>query len=145
MKMEQTECSETLVFKLQTPVNHPEESIRHSEHGESLKSRTLYFGCPAHSLVTVLTELTRFPNCIGQLACTGQDDTRTKGLKDLVRHSAWRSLVCWLSACLAFILLYDLQSITFKVLEFLEWLSDCTLQTKIAAAWNMSIYCFLNN
>jgi hypothetical protein len=27
MKMEQTECSETLTFKLQTPVNHPEESI----------------------------------------------------------------------------------------------------------------------
>jgi hypothetical protein len=37
-KMKQTGCSETLAFKLQTPVNHPEESIRHSEHGESLKS-----------------------------------------------------------------------------------------------------------
>jgi hypothetical protein len=38
MKMEETECSETLSFKLQTSVNHPEESIGHSEHGESLKS-----------------------------------------------------------------------------------------------------------
>jgi hypothetical protein len=28
-----------LAFKLQMPVNHPEESTRHSEHGESLKSR----------------------------------------------------------------------------------------------------------
>jgi hypothetical protein len=28
-----------LVFKVQTPVNHPEESAQHSEHGESLKSR----------------------------------------------------------------------------------------------------------
>jgi hypothetical protein len=28
MKMEQTECSETLAFKLQTPGNNPEESIR---------------------------------------------------------------------------------------------------------------------
>jgi hypothetical protein len=28
MKMEQTECSETLAFKLHTPVNHPEEIIR---------------------------------------------------------------------------------------------------------------------
>jgi hypothetical protein len=27
MKMEQTECSEMLAFKLQTVVNHPEESI----------------------------------------------------------------------------------------------------------------------
>jgi hypothetical protein len=29
MKMEQTECSETLAFELQTLVNHPEESILH--------------------------------------------------------------------------------------------------------------------
>jgi hypothetical protein len=28
MKMEQTECSEILEFKLQTPVNHSEESIQ---------------------------------------------------------------------------------------------------------------------
>jgi hypothetical protein len=39
MKMGQTECSETLALKLQAPVNNPEESIHHSEHGESLKSR----------------------------------------------------------------------------------------------------------
>jgi 6-phosphogluconate dehydrogenase len=38
MKMEQTECSETLAYKIQTPGNYPEESIQHSEHGESLKS-----------------------------------------------------------------------------------------------------------
>jgi hypothetical protein len=39
MKMEQTGGFETLVFKLQTPVNRPEESIENSEQGESLKSR----------------------------------------------------------------------------------------------------------
>jgi hypothetical protein len=39
MKMEQTECSETSVYKIQTPENYPEESIQHPEHGESLKSR----------------------------------------------------------------------------------------------------------
>jgi hypothetical protein len=39
MKMEQTECSETLAYKIQMPGNYPEESIQHSEHGESLKSR----------------------------------------------------------------------------------------------------------
>jgi hypothetical protein len=39
MKMEQTECSETSAYKIQMPVNYPEESIQHSEHGESLKSR----------------------------------------------------------------------------------------------------------
>jgi len=39
MKMEQRECSETSAYKIQTPGNYPEESIQHSEHGESLKSR----------------------------------------------------------------------------------------------------------
>jgi hypothetical protein len=36
-----TVCSETSAYKLRTPGNYPEESIQHSEHGESLKSRTL--------------------------------------------------------------------------------------------------------
>ena len=40
MKMEQTECSETSAYKIQTPGNYPEEIIQHSEHGECLKSRT---------------------------------------------------------------------------------------------------------
>ena len=39
MKMEQAECSKTSEYKIQTPGNYPEESIQHSEHGESLKSR----------------------------------------------------------------------------------------------------------
>jgi len=41
MKMEQTEWSETSEYKIQTPGNYPEENIQHTEHGESLKSRTL--------------------------------------------------------------------------------------------------------
>jgi hypothetical protein len=43
MKMEQTGCSETLALKLQAPVNNPEESTQHSEHGESLKSGKICF------------------------------------------------------------------------------------------------------
>jgi hypothetical protein len=39
MKMEQIECSETSVYKIQTPGNHPEENIQLTEHGESLKSK----------------------------------------------------------------------------------------------------------
>jgi len=34
-----TECSETSAYKIQTPGNYPEESIQHSEYGESLESR----------------------------------------------------------------------------------------------------------
>jgi hypothetical protein len=39
-----TECSETSAYKIQTPRNHPEENIQHTEHGESLKSRNYWFG-----------------------------------------------------------------------------------------------------
>jgi len=41
MKLEQPECSETSAYKIQTTGNYPEESIQHSEHGKSLKSRML--------------------------------------------------------------------------------------------------------
>jgi hypothetical protein len=41
--MEQTECSETLSYKIQMLRNHPEESIQYPEHGESLKSRKTIF------------------------------------------------------------------------------------------------------
>jgi hypothetical protein len=41
MKVEQTDCSETSAYKIQTPGNHPEERIQHSEHGENLKSRRI--------------------------------------------------------------------------------------------------------
>jgi hypothetical protein len=37
--MEQIECSKTSAYKIQTPGNHPEENIQHTEHGESLKSK----------------------------------------------------------------------------------------------------------
>jgi hypothetical protein len=39
--MEQTECSEMSAYKIQTLGNYPEESIQHSKHGRSLKSRIL--------------------------------------------------------------------------------------------------------
>jgi len=41
MKMEQTECSETSAYTIQTPGNYPEENIQHTELGESLKSRRI--------------------------------------------------------------------------------------------------------
>ena len=36
-----TECPEMSAHKIQTPGNLPKERIQHSEHGESLKSRTV--------------------------------------------------------------------------------------------------------
>jgi hypothetical protein len=41
MKMEQGVLT-TLAFKLQKPVNNPEESIQHSDHDGSLKSTTIF-------------------------------------------------------------------------------------------------------
>ena len=38
-----TKCSETSAYKLQTPGNYPKESIQHTEHSESLKSRIFIF------------------------------------------------------------------------------------------------------
>jgi hypothetical protein len=37
--MEQTKWSEMLACEIQTPGNYPEESIQHSQHAKSLKSR----------------------------------------------------------------------------------------------------------
>jgi len=39
MKIEQTGCSETSAYKIQTPGNFLEENIQNTEPGESLKSR----------------------------------------------------------------------------------------------------------
>jgi len=35
MKVEQTECSETSAYKIQTPGNYAEENIQQTEHGQS--------------------------------------------------------------------------------------------------------------
>ena len=42
MKMEQTECSETLAYKIQTPGNYPEENILHTEHGVKFEIEKTY-------------------------------------------------------------------------------------------------------
>jgi hypothetical protein len=39
--MQQTVCSETSVYEIQTPGNYPEENIQHTENGEGLKSRLI--------------------------------------------------------------------------------------------------------
>ena len=52
------ECSETSAYKLQTPGNYPEESIQHSEHGESLKSRRVFLFA---AVLGIVLELTKFP------------------------------------------------------------------------------------
>ena len=43
LPMKMGECSETSAYKIQTPGNNPEESIQHLEHGESLKSKSIYY------------------------------------------------------------------------------------------------------
>jgi hypothetical protein len=43
MKIQQTQCTEKLPYKIQPPGNYPEESIQQSEHGESLKTSNIRF------------------------------------------------------------------------------------------------------
>jgi hypothetical protein len=59
MEMEQTECSETSAYKMQTPGNYPEENIQHTEHGEGLKSRIVVKYFPL-AYVLVLRGCLRF-------------------------------------------------------------------------------------
>ena len=90
VKMEQTVCSETSAYTLQTSGNYPEGSLQHSEHDESLKSRMflplllcpmcladLSFLCEesticqrntyvSHSCSVVLTYATRASGCGAQ-------------------------------------------------------------------------------
>ena len=53
MKMELIEGSETSAIRTQTPGNYPKENILHIEHGESLKSRTI-FPCFFISSIAIL-------------------------------------------------------------------------------------------
>ena len=50
---DRTECSETSAYKIQMPGNYPEESIQHSEHGESLKSTDMFYSHYDQSQLTL--------------------------------------------------------------------------------------------
>jgi hypothetical protein len=49
MKVEQTGCPEKSAYKIQTSENYPEESILHSEHGESWNQEGLILFVFFHS------------------------------------------------------------------------------------------------
>jgi len=55
-----TECSEMSAYKFQTPRNYPEESIQHSEQGESLKSRILEKHLLAQQLIKPIVKRDNF-------------------------------------------------------------------------------------
>jgi hypothetical protein len=62
MKMEQTECSETSAYKIQTPENCPEENIQHSQHDESLKSRSYINSFEDVGKFKVVNDTLRWPD-----------------------------------------------------------------------------------
>jgi len=64
MKMKLIEYSETSAHKIQTPGNHPKERTQHSEHGESLKSRTI-INCAVHdgTRLDTLVDLSKMVKC----------------------------------------------------------------------------------
>jgi len=57
-----TECSETSAYKIQTPLNCPEESTQSPEHGEVLKSRNQLKLCSVKCVIlTALRYINQIP------------------------------------------------------------------------------------
>ena len=52
MKMELLVSSETSALKAQAPGDYPKDTIRHSTHGGSLKSRRYLFTLPVYRIVS---------------------------------------------------------------------------------------------
>jgi hypothetical protein len=76
--MEQTECSETLAYKIQNPGNYPEESIQLSERGVSLKSRINANNSSVHKINTRSKH--HFHRPVANLSCF-QKGTSYSGIK----------------------------------------------------------------
>jgi hypothetical protein len=85
------ECSETSAYTIQTPGNYPEESIKHLEQGESLKSRIIFLytlimqaaGSPATSAHFYRTVLYRNPlSSIPHIRRSYNRKPQTSGLHD---------------------------------------------------------------
>ena len=64
LKMDLTEGSETLAIINQTPGNYPKESLLHSVHGESLKSRI--HNCASYKSVSSTLVCNLNDNCLWQ-------------------------------------------------------------------------------
>jgi len=65
MKLEQTECSETSVCKLQTPGYYPKESIQQEMYIISVKPRKFHLGRPWHRIsLKCLIESYQFSRCL---------------------------------------------------------------------------------
>jgi len=62
MKMEQTECSETLAYKIQTPGNYPEESIQHTQNPTCITPvcNSQYDACTLQTSFWILCSVTHY-------------------------------------------------------------------------------------
>ena len=54
MKMEPLVSSETSVIRTQTPGNYPKRNKLNLEHGESLKTRRIYYSCAIYVHLTFM-------------------------------------------------------------------------------------------
>jgi hypothetical protein len=72
---DRTECSETSTYKIQTPGNCPEENIKHTEHGESLKSRIIH--CLAANNTIIVEVLLRLYVLIAHHIAVPAETTHT--------------------------------------------------------------------
>ena len=94
MKMELIEGSETSAISIVTPGNYPKENILHTEHGESLKSRSLY-NCSKWLLYWPHCHVTMF-SCNSHVACcrkNGFERRKADRIGHIVRRNCLRKHV----------------------------------------------------
>ena len=83
------QCTETSAYKIQKPGNYSEESIQHSEHGESLKSRILHLYGEESARNISLFEKLRFRRRNRQTSETSAYKIQTSGNypEESIQHS----------------------------------------------------------
>jgi hypothetical protein len=136
MKMEQTQCSETSAIKHHTPGDNPKDYTQHSEHGDSLISRTTGKPTASEELLRLCGDLSRCTSwpcvygCLPYLRLTQTQwllvniNYRTSVQ---IRTCEWRGLLVYIFQM--FLLLW-FQSLPW-VMRLVAWISQQILKSTL--------------
>jgi hypothetical protein len=124
MKMEQTECSETSAYKIQTPGNYPEENIKHSQHGESLKSKMLINLLEPSGVPQGLTlpNFALHPNRVMYVLCGSQVKQQLFSCITLIDWPLYTRLCVYCAVCTEYLNIIEVFSWSLKGQTFFAWL-----------------------
>ena len=143
---EETECSETSAYKIQTPGNYPEESMQHTEHGESLKSSTSLF-TPFWPLPVAHDFSHKTSNCL----CISQHQETERGLQvsdinSIVRVIECRNIILWLymNMCIYYIWSTHLTLLYAHTAVHIQHIVICNSFTvKITTVWCLFVRLYI--